>query len=186
MGRYGDVHLYGVPLGPPPKVELRSTPTKHTQARPSSSTKQLYTGPTTWLYVQEDKRVYPPPRGFPGAKETGRNQRGSPCAPPMPLHTLRMRTHCLGNILHGVRPQPAPFQSSGWGWRTHRPASLTQGRGMREEGTAVQVALLRSWDPQGQHASHRPCLYCPRPALQPRVRKLRGYYSQPLTILVDK
>lgn len=66
--------------------------------------------------------------------------------PPKAMCTfVHMRTHCLGNILHGVRSQPAPFQNKGRALgRAHSQAGLTQGRGMRGEGTAAQVASLRS------------------------------------------
>lgn len=77
-------------------------------------------------------------------------RRREPPTPKAKCTFVRMRTHCFGNILHGVRPQPAPFQSKGRGWwRAHSQAGLTQGRGMRGEGTAAQVALLRSWNPLG-------------------------------------
>lgn len=46
--------------------------------------------------------------------ETGRNGGGKP-SPQGHTNIVRMCTHCPGNILHGVRPQPAPFQSKGRG-----------------------------------------------------------------------
>lgn len=55
-------------------------------------------------------------RGSGGPPEPGNKEEWgrSPC-PPRPRAPVRKRTHCLGNMLHGVRPQPAPFQSKGRG-----------------------------------------------------------------------
>lgn len=100
--------------------------------------------------------MYPWLCGPPVPGKSGIGQ-GAP-APPRPRAPVRMRTHCLGNILHGVRPQPAPFQSKGRGLRrAHSQAGLTQGRGMKGEGTAAQVALLWSQDP-GSRVFGGPCV----------------------------
>lgn len=121
--------------------------------------------------------------------ETGKNEgeEGSP-SPQGHTHIVCMCSHCPGNILFGVRPQPAPFQSKGRGWwHAHSQAGLTQGRGMRGAGTAAQVALLRSWNPPGLTLSplHSPPPHSDCAAGQPRSqdsRVFRGSKSQPLAV----
>ena len=54
---------------------------------------------------------------------------------------------------------PVPEQGGGLG-RTHSQAGLTQGRGMKGEGTAAQVALLWSQDP-GSRVFGGPCISAP-------------------------
>lgn len=103
---------------------------------------------------------------------------------------VRMRMHCLGNILHGVRPQPAPFQNKGRGrGRAHSQAGLTQGRGMRGEGRAAQVASLRNWNPPSLTLSplcNCPVCDCRWPDQEPGFRLFRGPESQPLPVPVDE
>lgn len=144
------------PPGAHPQVcALRTTSTKYTQATllqvllTHEQDYRLTQDPARWLCVHKGRCLYPPLWGFPEPRD--REERGrEPPTPKAKCTFVRMRTHCLGNILHGVRPQPAPFQSKGRGWwRAHNQAGLTQGRGMRGEGTAGQVALLRSWNPLG-------------------------------------
>lgn len=140
---------------PPQVCALRTTSTKHTQATLiqvlliHEQACRLTRGPARWLCVHKGRCMHPPLWGFPEPGD--REERGrEPPAPKAKCTFVRTRTHCLGNILHGVRPQPAPFQSKGRGrGRAHSQAGLTQGRGMRGEGTAAQVALLRSWNPPG-------------------------------------
>lgn len=75
---------------------------------------------------------------------TGRNDGGSPLLSKATCGCVHVYTS-LGNILHRVRPQPVLFQSKGRGLRrTHSQAGLTQERGMKGEGSAAQVASLRS------------------------------------------
>lgn len=113
-----------VPRRPPPHMDTsRTTPTKLAQLSPPAHT-LLSEGSTTadprgaakWLPVQEGRCVYLLPRGFP---EPG--DRDKDLSPSLQSHSLvRMCAYSLGNILYRVRPQPAPFQNKGRGWRTHK------------------------------------------------------------------
>lgn len=150
QGRYsGGMHLQNVPLGPPPQVGTQDHIHKAHPGHPSlcppyaQVTAQTHTGPAKRLCVRKGRCMYPPLGGFPepgDREECGRE--------PLPPKARRMRTHCLGNILHGVRPQPAHYRArGGGGGAPTSQAGLTQGRRMRGEGTAVQVALLRTPPP---------------------------------------
>lgn len=143
------LHLQNVPLGPPTH---RTTSTKHTQATlvrvlTQEQDRRLTKGPARWLCVHKGRCMYPPLWGFPELGD--REERGrEPPTPKAKGTFVRMRTHCLGNILHGVRPQPAPFQSKGRGWwRAHSQAGLTQGRGMTGGGNSCPGGLTQELEP---------------------------------------
>ena len=119
---------------------------------------------------------------------TGRNGAGSPR--PSKATCTCAQAHTLPwQHPHGVRPQPAPFQSKGRGlWRTHSQAGLTQGRGLKGEGTAAQVALLWSQDPGCLEApASQPLHSCtggppkaqrpPRPSYGSSIQSTGRFYS---------
>lgn len=140
----GGTHLQNAPLRPPPPPS--PPPSGHSQdhihkafsGHPSlcpphvrSGLQRLMQGPARWLCVHDSRCMSTPLWGFP---EPGDRRMGEGAPASKAIYTfVRMRMHCLGNILHGVRPQPAPFQNKGRGrWRAHIQAGLTQGRGMTE------------------------------------------------------
>lgn len=144
----GGTHLPSGPRGPLPQTgTLTTTSTKHTHASlvhvlrthshcPDSHRALL----GVCVYTRAGACTHH--SGAFLSLGTGKTKWGRepPLRAPRP-RTVRMRTHYLGNILCRVRPQPAPFQSKGRGLRrAHSQAGLIQGRGMKGEGPAAQVA----------------------------------------------
>lgn len=87
--------------------------------------------------------------GAPLSLETERNRKGSPWPPP-PKATCTCAHAYVLSWQHPPRGEastcPIPEQGAGAAAHPRSQAGLTQGRGMKWEGTAAQVALLWSQD----------------------------------------